>query len=128
VAAGKPVGAPSKDFLERERASTVLANGFCKWYFDTHDSVPRDVAHGKSNRELLTAEVKAWWGDSKEAQELRQENAWSAGNATEGTCASRILAGGKQRCSCTGFFLAIGNEVNPRRRIPGSSRRENLRV
>jgi len=75
----KKVGAPSKDRIERERAVGVLSKAFCGWYFDKHDMVTRDVVEGKANRAKLTEEVQEWWGGSKEAEELRKDNNWSAG-------------------------------------------------
>ena len=75
----KKVGAPTKDRIERERAVGVLSKAFCGWYFDKHDMLTRDDAEGKANRAKLTAEVQEWRGGSKEAEELRKDNKWSAG-------------------------------------------------
>ena len=54
VAQPRKVGAPSKERLERERAVEILSKEFCDGYFETNETVRRDVAEGKDNRALLT--------------------------------------------------------------------------
>ena len=78
---GRPVGAPSADRKERERAVVVLSKAFGVWYCREHQEARSDVAEGTDNKQKLADEVHHWWNSATEAESLREANRWEAGQS-----------------------------------------------
>ena len=77
----RPVGPPSAERKERERAVMVLSKAFGEWYCSEHKEARSDVAEGKDNKQKLTDAVHDWWNSATEAEYLRETNRWEGGGS-----------------------------------------------
>jgi hypothetical protein len=76
----RPVGAPTADRKERERAVGILSTSFGEWYLGENPAASSNVAEGTDNKRTLMNCVEVWWNSSSQALELRLDNQWSAGS------------------------------------------------
>ena len=76
----RPVGAPTADRKERERAVVILSTSFGEWYLSENPAASSNVAEGTENKRTLMNCVEVWWNSSSQALELRLDNQWSAGS------------------------------------------------
>ena len=76
----RPVGPPTLDRKEREKAVVVLSAAFAETFCTAHPDARSDVAEGTMNKQKLLGEVQEWWNSDAHAATLRQENRWGAGS------------------------------------------------
>jgi len=67
----RPVGAPTADRKERERAVGILSTSFGEWYLGENPAASSNVAEGTENKRILMNCVEVWWNSSSQAPELR---------------------------------------------------------
>jgi hypothetical protein len=67
----RPVGPPTLDRKEREKAVVVLSAAFAETFCTAHPDARSDVAEGTMNKQKLLGEVQEWWNSDAHAATLR---------------------------------------------------------
>ena len=76
----RPVGPPTRDRKEREKAVVLLSAAFGESFCTAHPDARSDVAEGTMHKQKLLGEVQEWWNSDTHAATLRLENKWGAGS------------------------------------------------
>ena len=76
----RPVGPPTRDRKEREKAVVLLSAAFGESFCTAHPDARSDVAEGTMHKQKLLGEVQEWWNSDTHAATLRMENKWGAGS------------------------------------------------